>query len=560
MNETRKLAGLINILLLVAIIFSFGVIVMSSSGTESDYLDLEASPIEEVSDGWAVLNENGDIAEFDRFFRRLNTNEISLSRIFVFSEDTEKNMLSFVAYNCSVEVLQDGNLVYSRIFDDESRFLLVEYDVRCLLNVRPNEASEITVHMKSTSPITVSPFYFGSAEDTVLESVRENLPIIVLVTAFMTIIATMAIIGIVGRKKSFLPKPFINFLFFLGICSLWMLMNVRLLVNFGLNPAFMGIAAYELFMFLPISLSIFLYSAFSRMRILDFVLFVISFVNLIVINILHFAGVSSLVSTAISTISIIVIGLVILIIQSVDEFLKQKRIFLVVFLVGLISLVIGSVMELVTYFAEYITRFSPFFILGLLIFNFSQMTLLLRRFFGIINESLHAGDYLSMAKTDTLTGLGNRRALEMYISELASSHEPSIRVGCIVCDLNDLKITNDRYGHDVGDKLIKDFAQCLKECFENRGVPFRTGGDEFYVLFSDVEVDMSAMMRRLLIGIEGTATDSEVRISCSRGCYADYVPSHNEAAIWDIIKLADAEMYKQKRADRQARLKAGIQR
>lgn len=560
MNETRKLAGLINILLLVAIIFSFGVIVMSSSGTESDYLDLKASPIEEVSDGWAVLNENGDIAEFDRFFRRLNTNEISLSRIFVFSEDTEKNMLSFVAYNCSVEVLQDGNLVYSRIFDDESRFLLVEYDVRCLLNVRPNEASEITVHMKSTSPITVSPFYFGSAEDTVLESVRENLPIIVLVTAFMTIIATMAIIGIVGRKKSFLPKPFINFLFFLGICSLWMLMNVRLLVNFGLNPAFMGIAAYELFMFLPISLSIFLYSAFSRMRIMDFVLFVISFVNLIVINILHFAGVSSLVSTAISTISIIVIGLVILIIQSVDEFLKQKRIFLVVFLVGLISLVIGSVMELVTYFAEYITRFSPFFILGLLIFNFSQMTLLLRRFFGIINESLHAGDYLSMAKTDTLTGLGNRRALEMYISELASSHEPSIRVGCIVCDLNDLKITNDRYGHDVGDKLIKDFAQCLKECFENRGVPFRTGGDEFYVLFSDVEVDMSAMMRRLLIGIEGTATDSEVRISCSRGCYADYVPSHNEAAIWDIIKLADAEMYKQKRADRQARLKAGIQR
>ena len=109
-------------------------------------------------------------------------------------------------------------------------------------------------------------------------------------------------------------------------------------------------------------------------------------------------------------------------------------------------------------------------------------------------------------------------------------------------------------------QLIKDFAQCLKECFENRGVPFRTGGDEFYVLFSDVEVDMSAMMRRLLIGIEGTATDSEIRISCSRGCYADYVPSHNEAAIWDIIKLADAEMYKQKKADRQARLKAGITR
>ena len=560
MEENGKIPSLINILLLVAIIFSFGVIVMSSSGTRNDYLDLKASPLEEISDGWAVLSENGDIAEFDRFFRRLSTNEISLSRIFVFSDDVSKNMLSFVAYNCSVEVLQDGNIVYSHVFDDESRFLLVEYDVRCTLDVRPNEASEVTVHMKSTSPITVSPFYFGSAEDTVLTSVKENLPIIVFVTIFMTIIGTMTIVGIVGRKKSVLPRPFINFLFFLGVCSLWMLMNVRLLVNFGFNPALMGIAAYELFMFLPISMSIFMYSAFNEMRILDFILFLLASVNLILMNVLHFAGVASLVSTAITTISIIVIGLIILIIQSVDEFLKEKKSLLIVFLIGLVSLVIGAVMELVTYFAEYITRFSPFFIIGLMIFNFSQMSLLFKRFFGIINEGRHAGDYLSMAKTDILTGLGNRRALEMYITELANSHAPSIRVGCIVCDLNDLKITNDRYGHAAGDKLIKDFAQCLKECFENRGVPFRTGGDEFYVLFSDVEVDMSAMMRRLLIGIEGTATDSEIRISCSRGCYADYVPSHNEAAIWDIIKLADAEMYKQKKADRQARIKAGITR
>ena len=97
MEETRKIPNLINILLLVSIIFSFGVIVMSASGTGTDYLDLKASPIEEVSDGWAVLSENGDIADFDRFFRRLNTNEISLSRIFVFSDDIEQNTLSFVA-------------------------------------------------------------------------------------------------------------------------------------------------------------------------------------------------------------------------------------------------------------------------------------------------------------------------------------------------------------------------------------------------------------------------------------------------------------------------------
>ena len=560
MEDTRKIPNIINILLLIALIFSLGVIVMSSSGTKSDYLDLRATPLEEVSDGWAVLSENGDIADFDRFFRRLSTNEISLSRIFLFSDDVRKNTLSFVAYNCSVEVFQDGALVYSRVFDDESRFLLVEYDVLCPLDVRPNEASEVTVHLKSTSPITVSPFYFGSAEDTVFSSVMDNVPIIVFVTIFLTIVVTLSIVAIIGRKNSVIPKPFLNFMFFLSVCSLWMLMNTRLLVNFGFNPAVMGMGAYELFMFVPISLSIFMYSAFDRMKKLDFIMFVTSIVNLIVMNILHFSGVASLVSTIITTIGIIVAGMIILIIQSVDELLRVKKILLVIFVVGLASLIAGAVMELVTYFAEYITRFSAYFILGLMIFNFSQLSLLFRRFFGIINEGRHAGDYLSMAKTDILTGLGNRRALEMYISEIANSQNSAIRVGCIVCDLNDLKITNDRYGHAAGDKLIKDFAQCLKECFENRGVAFRTGGDEFYVLFSDVEVDMAAMMRRLLIGIEGTSTDTEYRISCSRGCYADYVPSHNEAAIWDIIKLADAEMYKQKKADRQARIKAGIQK
>ena len=178
--------------------------------------------------------------------------------------------------------------------------------------------------------------------------------------------------------------------------------------------------------------------------------------------------------------------------------------------------------------------------------------------FKLVDEGKKAGDDLSMARTDPLTGLGNRRALEFYISEISKSTSQFLRIGCIVCDLNGLKKTNDAYGHTVGDQMIKDFANCLSVCFENRGVPFRSGGDEFYILFSDVEVDMSAMMRRLMIGIEGSNTASEYKLSCSSGCYADYVAANNEAAIWDVIKLADAEMYKQKKKDREAAAESRI--
>ncbi|MBO4393729.1 MAG: GGDEF domain-containing protein [Spirochaetales bacterium] len=555
MADERRFANVVNAIFYVTLLFAVGVIIMASGSTRSNFLNLKTEPLEMVDDGWSVLYDNGEIEDFTDFNSRLDTNEITLSRIFIFPQDSWDDMLSFVAYNCSVEVFQNDIPIYSVGFGDmEAGFILAEYDVRCALNVIPGEASEITVHLKSTSPLAISPFYFGSAEDTVLNSVKNNLTVIIFIIVSFTMIVAMSIIGLFGRKKKIIPKSFLNFLLFLTNCSLWMLMNVRLLANFGLSPVLMGIGAHELFLCLPLTFSIFMYCVFSHLKPFDFALFVVALLNLVIANILHFAGISSFVSMITFTIIIIMGGLLLLVVQCVLEFVGEKRSILFILVIGLLALVGGSVMELITYFREYITRFSAFFIIGIMMFNFSQMAIIIRRFFEIIDEGRQASDYLSMARTDPLTGLGNRRALDFYISEISKNPASVIRVGCIVCDLNDLKQTNDLYGHLVGDQLIKDFAKCLSECFENRGVPFRTGGDEFYVLFSDVEVDMSAMMRRLMIGIEGSSPDAEYKISCSSGCYADYVPSHNEGAIWDIIKLADAEMYKQKKLDRQARL------
>ncbi len=557
MAEDHKFANLVNALFYVTLLFALGIIIMATSSSQKDFLGMKASPLESVSDGWSVLYPDGEIDDFNDFNKRLDTNEIYLSRIFIFPQDYESDTLSFVAYNCAVEVMQDDIPMYSMGFENEGTgFFLAEYDVRCMLNVIPGDASEVMIHLKSTSPITVSPFFFGSAEDTVMKSIRENFLVVMFVTVSFTIVIAMSIIGLFGRKRQIIPKTFLIFLIFLSVCSLWMLANVRLLASFGLNPFMLGIAAYELFMCVPLTFSLFLYSVFNRFKFLDVAVFFASILNMVLLNILHFAGVVSLVSTTISTVAIVMVSLLFLIIQTLSEFPKEKKSLFWMLLVGLLAIFGGSVMELLTFFGEHITRFTPFFIIGFMLFNFSQMAMIVRRFFKIVDEGRQANDYLSMAKTDPLTGLGNRRALDLYISEISNNPASVIRVGCIVCDLNDLKLTNDVHGHVVGDQLIKDFAKCLTECFENRGVPFRTGGDEFYILFSDVEVDMSAMMRRLAIGIEGSSPDAEYRISCSSGCYADYVPTHNEAAIWDIIKLADAEMYKQKKLDRQARLEA----
>ena len=86
-----------------------------------------------------------------------------------------------------------------------------------------------------------------------------------------------------------------------------------------------------------------------------------------------------------------------------------------------------------------------------------------------------------MAYVDALTELGNRAA---FIEELDIC-EKNPNVACVVLDVNNLKLCNDRYGHHEGDKIISDAAECIQNAFGGLGKCFRIGGDEFSVLIQN---------------------------------------------------------------------------
>lgn len=81
-----------------------------------------------------------------------------------------------------------------------------------------------------------------------------------------------------------------------------------------------------------------------------------------------------------------------------------------------------------------------------------------------------------------LTGLLNRRAYDNACKMLIGN----CQVGVIFCDVNSLKYTNDIFGHEAGDKLIKSFASILKNSFRNDET-FRISGDEFVILLSTID-------------------------------------------------------------------------
>lgn len=103
----------------------------------------------------------------------------------------------------------------------------------------------------------------------------------------------------------------------------------------------------------------------------------------------------------------------------------------------------------------------------------------LRTYMMYVNESYEKMEHL--AYTDALTGMGSRMAFKEKMKEYRQVEA----VACVVGDVNNLKLCNDKYGHSEGDKMITDAAECICSAFAAVGSCYRIGGDEFCVLISE---------------------------------------------------------------------------
>jgi diguanylate cyclase (GGDEF)-like protein len=99
---------------------------------------------------------------------------------------------------------------------------------------------------------------------------------------------------------------------------------------------------------------------------------------------------------------------------------------------------------------------------------------------------------------DPLTGLPNRRMLELRAPRLSEHADPS-RIGILFIDLDDFKGVNDTYGHNAGDAVLAEFATRLSGCVRPGDIIVRLGGDEFAVLLVGVdEGEAGAVADRVL--------------------------------------------------------------
>ena len=183
----------------------------------------------------------------------------------------------------------------------------------------------------------------------------------------------------------------------------------------------------------------------------------------------------------------------------------------------------------------------------------------------IVKRSMEEKHLRVLAYTDILTDLGNRQYLQRKLDLLDNNHKTDYAV--IFMDINDLKYTNDHFGHDCGDKLIKMVSTAIKGAVDNaNGFCGRSGGDEFLaVIFPEhlvvnvakqIREDLEAIKERekvpfpvsLSIGVAGySELAAEEHLAEKEFISADYV-----------IRKADKRMYKDKCRYREQRDKAGM--
>jgi diguanylate cyclase (GGDEF)-like protein len=92
------------------------------------------------------------------------------------------------------------------------------------------------------------------------------------------------------------------------------------------------------------------------------------------------------------------------------------------------------------------------------------------------------------AFTDCLTGAGNRRFFDAFLSSAIASAKGERRpLTVMVFDIDNFKLYNDQFGHDAGDDILREIVRLLKSVIRQGDVVCRIGGDEFVVIFADTE-------------------------------------------------------------------------
>ncbi len=205
--------------------------------------------------------------------------------------------------------------------------------------------------------------------------------------------------------------------------------------------------------------------------------------------------------------------------------------------------------------------FTPQALWGTLFSNLAPYMVVSSVFGALIINHLLSGElsFLSEAKaskidanTDHLTGLLNRRGLDLVYPEMMKGNRKSKGQAVLYFDIDRFKVTNDSYGHAVGDEVLRHVVNHVAASLRQKDTFVRLGGDEFVVILPDIDAEEAHSIGercRAIVAESGFEMDCKVLpLTISVGA----VWSRQPAGIDRMLQFADKALYRAKNLGRNA--------
>lgn len=569
----RNLSHILGIILAILLMFCLVKTIVDETKCGSSYVSIEKYSFIGTGQIYKATNP-GSFSHDDK-----------LVRVFNLKKDFDKNDTTYLIENGNFYVILNGHFDREIPVNTDILFRLDNMALRMYVNgslfyeygnlhQRPrfallpgsvwesvnsgssgiSENDEITIELSNYSSykayrslnLFLSSIY--PAESDFLLTPAINKSLLCIVFSIMIVILGVIIIFmyfVLRYAKMKLPELFALGLFFIST-GLWFVIEYDIITFFIPFNSFLRIL--EIVCMVLMSTFFICYCCYFLKTVWRSILLVfvnIDFLLLIVALVLQFTGVFDVHEKGQILVFLVAYKTIFVIIAFIYETVKgvneDSRKLLLSFVPPAIVAVISSLLY------SYIS-FNGVLLVFFILFSLIQLKIIVDSLQKLVNKNAEVKYLKEMAYRDVLTHVGNRNGYQNKIEKLeamihADEKKTLLFKGLAVFDINNLKHTNDLYGHQNGDILIKNAAHIICIVFAHSPV-FRMGGDEFVALLSPTDcLRIDSLKQSFFNAVEhfNYTNPNEIPVSVAIGFAVSQ--SETEISFDEVFSRADKDMY-----------------
>lgn len=405
----------------------------------------------------------------------------------------------------------------------------------------------LTFHKAEKKEISLFEVRIGNGRDVMIYHLKEAAVTFGIAVIFLILgVISMGTAGYLHWKKID-GRRFVDAALFLFGCSIWFITDTAMVQELsGYAPVICEISFYAfMLMTVPIIYFVKHITGMEKYRQLDG-LAALFYLNAIVQGILHMGAGVEFIDMLFVTHLLLLVGISVITVLLVWEYRQNPNRDIQFVLLAFALLAGSGLLALLLYWLFAISYYGNIFEFGILFF----VAVILANIEIEMAENIHYKTemqvYQRMAREDWMTGMQNRQPFEEQMTALQNKVPECRNAVLIFMDLNQLKKTNDEYGHAAGDELIIGAAECIQNTFREVGTSYRIGGDEFAAILFDPDGTQEEWFARLDREISEYNKGSRYQLSIARG-WSDL---RKEDGSWKTVSdwkyEADYRMYEDK--------------